>query len=406
MSRNLKEMRFEPGITGTGKTSQKSGAIHSLGKWFEMPDSPDRMLAMEGMRGLAVILVFFVHFDTLFGSWIQGASIIRAFSKFAGAFGHTGVDLFFVLSGFLIYGITLKKSFRYGKFLFRRIQRLFPAFLTVLGIYLFLSFLLPDRSKITGSAIGALIYILENIAMLPGIFRITPIITVAWSLSYELIFYVTIPIIIGGFAMRGWTAWRRTVFFLILASGFSIFYALGFLSHHRLILFGAGIILWELAHNTNFPSKLPPFGEALATLCFAANLAMIGIYGMRTMDTQLVLPATKWWYSAGLFVTVFWLSFYALQYNGYLKKFFCFSPLRWLGNMSYSYYLIHGLALHGMRRLAQHLLPAPPYSSIAFACILLTGFVVTLAASSVLFLLVEKPLSLSRRRPMDSYATR
>jgi exopolysaccharide production protein ExoZ len=376
---------------------RETAVLRRLRSWFEMPDSADRLLAMEGMRGIAALLVFFVHFDTLFGSWIQESAGIRVWSKFAGAFGHTGVDIFFVLSGFLIYGITLKQKFVYKRFLLRRVQRLFPVFLTVLGIYLCLSFLFPGESKLPEAPVRAAIYILANIAMLPGIVRITPVITVAWSLSYELFFYLAIPLIVGGFGMRKWTTWKRTGFFLVLAAGYSVLYVNGILYHHRLILFGAGIVLWELMQWTKLPSKLPAFGEVLVIICFLLNLAMIGIYGMRTMDTQLVLSATKWWYSVGLFVTVFWLSLYALHYNGYLNKFFSWDPLRWIGNMSYSYYLIHGLVLHGLKQLGYGIFPQPPYSSPAMACLLLAALLLTLAGSSVLFLLIEKPFSLAKR---------
>jgi exopolysaccharide production protein ExoZ len=394
----------EPSVFGAKMESRKNGGFRRLRACFEMPDSPERMLPMEGMRGFSVLLVFFVHFDTLFGSWMQPSTAIRTFFKFAGAFGHAGVDVFFVISGFLIYGITLKKTFGYRRFFLRRVRRIFPVFLTVLGVYLCLSLLFPGVSKIPRTSIRALVYIFANVAMLPGIFRIVPIITVAWSLSYEFLFYLTIPVIVGILKMRRWTTWGRTGFFLILTSGFSILYAHGFVQHHRLILFGAGIVLWELAHYTNLPAKLPAFGETAAVLGFAAILAIIGIYGMRTMDTQLVLPATRWWYSVGLFVTVFWLSLYAWQYNGYLKRSFSLSPLRWLGNMSYSYYLTHGLALHALKRLAPRILPAPPYSSIVLVCVLLIGMVFALAVSSALFLLVERPFSLVTNRPISAGA--
>ena len=78
------------------------------------------LYSMEGLRGLAVFLVFMVHYVTLAGPWIyntgwffQGMALIRSL-------GNTGVDLFFVLSGYLITGLleTIRvesTSIRQGK---------------------------------------------------------------------------------------------------------------------------------------------------------------------------------------------------------------------------------------------------------------------------------------------------
>jgi len=372
---------------------------------FEIPGSSNRSLPMEGMRGLAALLVFFVHFDTLFGRWAPKSSIVEFLSRFSGAFGHTGVDIFFVLSGFLIYGITVKKKPSYHEFILRRIQRLFPVFLTVLGFYQVLSILFPHLSKIPKTAGHAFVYILANIAMLPGIVRMEPIIIVAWSLSYELAFYLSIPILIHCLHMRKWTTSHRVGFFLILSAGFTILYASGVVHHHRLILFGAGIILWELVQETTFPSILKSRGEIIAIICFLANLAVIGIYGMQTMNTQLVLSTTRWWYGAGLFVTAFWFSSFALAFNGHLKTLFSWSPLRWLGNMSYSYYLIHGVTLQGLRLCVQYLSPSHSHSSVFFIFLLFMGMLVTLLTSSALFLLIEKPFSLSSKRAIQAFTS-
>jgi peptidoglycan/LPS O-acetylase OafA/YrhL len=234
--------------------------------------------------------------------------------------------------------------------------------------------------------------------MLPGIIRIEPIIVVAWSLSYELVFYLSIPILINCLGMRNWNIRYRVGFFMILIAGFTFFYAFGIVGHHRLIMFGAGIILWEFVQVTNFPSILRNRGELISITLFLANLAVIGWYGTHTMDTQLVLATTKWWYSAGLFITGFWLSSFALAYNGYLKTFFSCLPLRWLGNMSYSYYLIHGITLQGLRSFLLLLLPSPPHSSVFFGILLFLSIVSTIATSFALFLLIEKPFSITLKK--------
>ena len=62
--------------------------------------------AMEGLRGIAVFLVFLVHYSSLISPWLKYDTIHIA--SFIHSAGQIGVDLFFVLSGFLIYGTIIK----------------------------------------------------------------------------------------------------------------------------------------------------------------------------------------------------------------------------------------------------------------------------------------------------------
>jgi peptidoglycan/LPS O-acetylase OafA/YrhL len=73
-----------------------------LAKLFELQFGKSTLLPMEGMRGMSALLVFFVHFYTLFGSRALGSRGVHSAFLFAGTLGHCGVDVFFALSGFII----------------------------------------------------------------------------------------------------------------------------------------------------------------------------------------------------------------------------------------------------------------------------------------------------------------
>jgi peptidoglycan/LPS O-acetylase OafA/YrhL len=75
---------------------------------------------MEGMRGMSAGIVFFVHFYALFGSRAEGGSLDATF-RFLASAGHCGVDVFFALSAYIIYGLIIEKPIRYGPFLRRRV---------------------------------------------------------------------------------------------------------------------------------------------------------------------------------------------------------------------------------------------------------------------------------------------
>jgi exopolysaccharide production protein ExoZ len=72
--------------------------------------------------------------------------------------------------------------------------------------------------------------------------------------------------------------------------------------------------------------------------------------------------------------------------------------VRWLGNMSYSYYLLHGLALKACFIVLAKALPVSHYGSWLFWALLPLMFGLTLIPTALLFLAVERPLSLAPNR--------
>lgn len=91
--------------------------------------------ALDGIRGLAIILVMLHHFDRL----IPSCNIAINFMKLILSYGWAGVDLFFALSGFLITGILLdtrKASNYFSAFYVRRVLRIFPLYYSVLIVIL------------------------------------------------------------------------------------------------------------------------------------------------------------------------------------------------------------------------------------------------------------------------------
>ena len=181
---------------------------------FEIPHTTHTaIISMEGIRGFAVFLVFLVHYMTLVKPWLLESSITFQIARHVQSIGNIGVDLFFVLSGYLIYGMLIKKHRPFGAYILRRIQRIYPTFTVVFIIYLILSVLFPSESKIPTEWKEGLVFVIQNYMLMPGLFDITAIITVAWSLSYEFFYYLLIPLLIASLFMRSWQAKYRIAFF-------------------------------------------------------------------------------------------------------------------------------------------------------------------------------------------------
>jgi peptidoglycan/LPS O-acetylase OafA/YrhL len=389
--------------------------LTNIAEIYEVSDERHRLLSMEGLRGFAVILVFFVHFDALYSGYAIADPILHDVFTFLGNVGNAGVDLFFVLSGYLIYGALIRRKTSYLKFIRRRIERIYPTFLVVFGVYLILSVVFRSENKIHGAFLPASLYIIENALLLPGIFRITPIITVAWSLSYEFFFYLSIPLIVWVTRMRNWNRAARVLFFAVLWIAY-IFYAFTVpQSQVRLLMFVAGIQFYELMDSGWLKGKLTQKGEILAILLFLASLAFIYLYDARPGSMSFlpgfkagrtVLPGVPTFQGPykvmALSFTCPLLAFYCFQFDGLLNRMFSWDPMRYLGNMSYSYYLIHGLALHTVALLAYRIAPQNVPNLTVFMLALPLGFIATWIASTILFARVEKPISLRRPTAANS----
>jgi peptidoglycan/LPS O-acetylase OafA/YrhL len=158
---------------------------------------------IDGMRAIAVLSVVLFH---AFPSYIKG--------------GFVGVDVFFVISGFLISSIIFggleRKSFSFGEFYSRRVNRIFPALLIVLfASWAFGWFaLFADEFMQLGKHIAGGSVFVSNLVLLSesGYFdnsAETKILLHLWSLGIEEQFYLLWPLIL-------WAAWKARLNALIL----------------------------------------------------------------------------------------------------------------------------------------------------------------------------------------------
>lgn len=337
--------------------------------------------SMEGMRGFAVFLVFLVHYMTLVEPWLVFDSLVHRISIYVRQIGNVGVDLFFVLSGYLIYGMLIKKKIIFGKYIARRIQRIYPVFTVVFFIYILLSFVFLNESKIPNDWVRALIYVLQNYFLLPGIFDIKPIITVAWSLSYEFFYYFAMPFMVMILSMRSWQPRFRFVFFIffsLLAFGCSFFYS----GYIRLLMFIPGVLVFESLNNL-FVNKSAPLGILNLFIILMVS-PVFDHYGFNGVWKYILMY---------FFLYVFFLDCFFCGSLSY--KVFSLKYIRWLGNMSYSYYLIHGLALKAFFMLFEFFYPAGKDCYSLLWILIVPSFMITLLPSVLLFVFIEKPYSLN-----------
>lgn len=338
------------------------------------------ILSMEGIRGLAVIMVFFAHYAVLIHPWINANGVTALIGDELRSIGHAGVDLFFVLSGYLIYSAMIRKHRPLGEFLGRRLLRIYPTFLFVFMIYLGLSLAFPAYSKFPLDAREGGVYLIQNLLLLPGMIQVEPVMVVAWSLSYEFFYYLTIPVLIFATAMRSWKPADRLRFFSVLAAA-GFLYCSFHHGHIRLLMFVSGILLYEIREQKLMQARkwsgLIALGCACVIMVVTKHLELKGFVR----------------YSA-LFVCFGWLCLDCFNNKTGTAQLFSWTPLRWFGNISYSYYLIHSLVLKAAFLVLYKIYPPTGADDHLFWTLMPVMFGATVFVSAGLYILVEKPLSL------------
>ncbi|NLU16206.1 MAG: acyltransferase family protein [Serratia liquefaciens] len=285
---------------------------------------------IDGLRAIAILLVVLYH---------SGVKILSG--------GFIGVDIFFVISGFLIGGILYKEfsenKFSYSKFHTRRIKRIAPALLFMLVICSFISFfyLSPLELKDFSLFSGATILSVPNIILWHKINYFSPNaelnpLLMTWSLGVEEQFYIFLPIILGFIFKKNrnvllWVGIISVISFIacILITNSNPLFAF-FMLPTRAWELGAGVMLAILMKQ----NRIPPLSTVLKELSFLLGLGLMIVPAL-TFNAQTQFPGY-----AALLPTLG--AVLIILGNGRLSAWLLGNRLMtFIGLVSYSWYLWH-----------------------------------------------------------------
>ncbi len=309
---------------------------------------------IEGLRALAIILVVLEHADS---RWLPG--------------GFIGVDIFFVLSGFLITGLLLQEIVENGRikwlaFYSRRFKRLLPALIfMLLGSWLLvLLFLAPYEQFFHADAMQYASVWASNFFFAfskIGYFDATAqenIFLHTWSLAVEEQFYIVWPFLLyfflGAFQWQGGKAdWKRLVWglcgTLLICFIFGLFLSYtqpvwGFyLMPARAWQFAAGGLTFMLSHKLIFFRKdnvgnrwvSMPFIAVLLGWVAIVSLVVVAVL----MPDNVVYPG--FWAIIPSLATCCILLVGSIEPNSSMAKCLSLKPMQGIGRLSYSWYLWH-----------------------------------------------------------------
>ncbi|MGA2429294.1 MAG: acyltransferase [Candidatus Acidiferrum sp.] len=314
--------------------------------------SSGRIPELDGLRGMAILLVLLCHFignsdHTSLPVWLD-----RFFWVFRS--GWMGVDLFFVLSGFLIGGILLdsrSSADYFQRFYIRRVHRILPIYFLLMLLFtltvVILQFFPQGRTTVSLRELLVLpkcVFFLQNFLASFTDFQWRWFV-VTWSLAVEEQFYLVAPFFVRFLSLPRLT--RLLVSFVVASPTLRF---VGFCYFHGGLLNGA--LAWR-ADTLAFGMlaaiawRTPAIQEALIRnrrrLQWIVAVFAVGI--LLLLKSLIVLPlplvAVSFGYSwiAAFFTCL--LLLIISQSGGWITALMRMSWLRFLGTISYCLYLVH-----------------------------------------------------------------
>jgi exopolysaccharide production protein ExoZ len=313
------------------------------------------LYGIQYLRAFAALAVVFFHAAERTG--------------YAFAIGAAGVDVFFVISGFIMWVIAERRPVSPGRFLMDRVRRIVPVYWLATGVMVAgaLAGLFPNLVLTAGHIAASLFFVP---ARSPSSGEIWPVLVQGWTLNYEMFFYL---------AFAACLMLPPRLRLPVMAGGFGLLVAIGLLAESDasfvvtytrpiILEFVAGMFiarLWLQGHVPGRQVALTLIGVALA------GFAVIGI---------LKLPFNEW--SCGPLACALVFGTVALEKHGGIPR---LAIPAMLGNASYSIYLWHTFAISVVAK-AGILLGIP--LAVVFTLSVCVGTAVGLAG----YYLVERPL--------------
>lgn len=357
---------------------------------------------LDGLRAWAIILVLITHLLQV----IPGLSLVRWNMELLHPLfnGWVGVDLFFVLSGYLVGGQIIQaldaNTFSFKKFYLRRTFRILPAYFTCLTLFFLLQRLWPEIGLSSDLA-----SVVKNFSLMTDYFPSNMGVP-SWSLAIEEKFYLLAPLallLLRKHSKQTKLGFLTGVFVLALVFRLLTYriFSLGpeaplesvlahiyFPFHTRMDSLAMGLISYLLV------DELRAGGETPLWQVFSINIGALLVLAV------LILGAL----SGGLFETTLQYSLLALGFGliltgarsqnskSYLTKFLSKRIWTPFARLSYSIYLTHLVVIHVMAKLLE-----PQFSLDGFARLLVICLSCFFAAA-ILYFMVENPLHKWARR--------
>lgn len=340
----------------------------------------NKLPSLQALRGIAVLGVVAFHSLSIEQKYSGGDILLPDLLRV----GQSGVDLFFVISGFVMVTVTegrFERSSEIMRFLWGRITRIYPTywfyFLLTAAVFLV-------KPNWVNSSQGHQAQLISSFLLLPS--NQLPLVMVAWSLIHELWFYLAFTILLRfheRFLFPSLLVWGAIVTILNLLVTVADLSATARIALHP---YSLEFIIGALTGISLSKEHAPKLSarNAVLTIVFVLSIGFPIIYGFDILKQEGILRA-------GVIGTLYGFLVFSVVTLEQFHKFTAPKSLQFIGDISYTVYLSHVLVLSAIGRLWLIASPAPnSLLDNVLACIIMLAVVV--GYGWIGYRMVEQPI--------------
>jgi exopolysaccharide production protein ExoZ len=349
--------------------------------------------SIQALRGVAALGVLASHSLRIESKYSGGDTFLPEIFLF----GMTGVDLFFVISGFIMVAVTRGRFSGKGevsRFLWHRVTRIYPTYwfylLLTLAVFIVRPMWVNASQGHEASLISSFLLIPSNQA---------PLVMVAWSLVHEVWFYIVFAVLLKA----GEKSLPQYLFFwavVVLASNIFINTAeltpvLRIAVHPYTLEFIIGALVSIITHKEGAPHQ----AWLVIAVIFLCGIPFVGELGVLNLDVL----KTDGLYRVGIIGPMYGALILSITTIEKRNSQLIPKSMVWIGDMSYTIYLSHVLILSALGRIWA-MTHSNPGTSLDNVIALSIMWFAAIGYGWIGYRLVELPLANLAKRLQDRLA--
>ncbi len=307
-----------------------------------------KLPSIQALRGIALLGIVGFHCLFIEKKYSGGDFLLPDFLYL----GQSGVDLFFVVSGFIMVTVTKGRFALNGeviRFLWGRLTRIYPTYWFYFFLTLAIFLIKPDWVNASQGHQAQLIF---SFLLFPS--HQLPLVMVAWSLIHELWFYLIFSIFLSfreWFLLPSLLIWGAIITIINLFVTVTDFSGIVLIALHayslEFVMGALAALFFYHEHSVKLSAR-----SVIVIITLILSIGFPMVYAFDILERESLVRAC-------VMGTLYGFLVYSFATIEILNKFSLPKPLQFLGDISYTVYLSHVLVLSAVGRLWLMTTPAP-----------------------------------------------
>jgi peptidoglycan/LPS O-acetylase OafA/YrhL len=322
-----------------------------------------------------VIFILHSYLATRGRAWLNVLPT-NDFLEFIIKWGNAGVDIFFIISGYLAVNSAIKSD-TLAQYLLKRLIRLYPVYFAFLICTYLIGRIYLHNYLSTLSFYDYGLSFFYNLLLLPGLFNLPYAQWMAWALGELFILYL-----LWGTTSRLYTKIHKSTYYSLMFIALLIGFTSYVYYHPRAIFFIVGIMAYFTASSIKIDKKNNRLLTMMSILSFIVMASLVS-YSVTVYKIVHEYPI----YIASMFGYIFILS--TIMNEGIINKLLTSYFMVFMGKISYSFFFIHSVVLLLVGYLFRWVTYTHAHQYVSLSLYFVSSFLISILLSWISYIIIE-----------------